>query len=274
VEGSPREAFAQLAAQPDARIDVARGALLIAAEEYPNLDVEAYLARLDELAHAAAARMGGAASRAGAERLCRYLFGELGFAGNRERYDDPRNSYLNEVLERRTGLPITLCLVFVEVARRLGLPAHGVGFPGHFLVKIEASPDVLVDAFAGRLVSPADCEARLRAVLGQDARLVPAHHLRAATPREILARMLANLKHVHLGLRDLARALACCERILLLVPDAAHELRDRGLLFAELECFAAAAADLRRFLELAPGDASAEAVRARLAALGSRTQLH
>jgi regulator of sirC expression with transglutaminase-like and TPR domain len=274
VEGSPREAFARLAAEPDSRIDVARGALLIAAEEYPDLDVEAQLARLDELALAAEARVGGAAAREGAGRLCRYLFGECGFVGNRERYDDPRNSYLNEVLERRTGLPITLCLVYVEVARRLGLPARGVCFPGHFLAKVEASPDVLVDAFAGRLVSPAECETHLRAVLGPDARLVPDLHLRAATPREILARMLGNLKHVHLRSRDLLRALACCERILLLAPDAASELRDRGLLFAELECFAAAAADLRRFLELAPADASADAVRARLAALESRARLH
>jgi regulator of sirC expression with transglutaminase-like and TPR domain len=260
----PRECFAAVAREPDARIDLARGALLVAAEEYPGLDVEAQLARLDTLAQGAAPGMAGRGPRERAERLAEFLFREEGFAGNAQSYDDPRNSFLNEVLDRRLGIPITLALVYLEVARRLSLPACGVGFPGHFLARVELDPPLLLDAFHGRWLCAADCEALLRGFLGAGAQLAPALHLRAATPREILLRLLANLKQIYVRRRDFGRALACCERSVLLVPDAPLELRDRGLVYQQLECYAAARADLRRFLALAPDDASAPAVAARL----------
>ena len=133
---NPRDAFAESLRVPDERIDLARAALLIAAEEYPALDVARYLARLDELAGEVAPRL--AEARSAAERVAvlnRFLFAEQGFAGNREHYEDPRNSFLNEVLDRCAGIPITLSLVYMEVARRAGVEVDGVGFPGHFLVK-------------------------------------------------------------------------------------------------------------------------------------------
>jgi regulator of sirC expression with transglutaminase-like and TPR domain len=267
----PRERFAELARLPEARIDLALAALWIAAEEYPSLDPDAYLARLDALAAAAAPRLRGAGSDAErAERLLRFLHDEQGFRGNEERYDDPRNSFLNEVLDRRTGIPITLSLVLLEVARREGLALRGVSFPGHFLVKLDGPEPLVLDPFFGRVLGPAECSARLRAALGEGADFSPERDLRAATPHEILVRMLANLKHLYLRGRDFGRALACCERILLLTPDAPLELRDRGLLFERLECFAAAAADLERFLQSAPDDDSAPAIRDRLRALRAR----
>ena len=273
---NPRDAFAEGLRAPDHRIDLARSALLIAAEEYPGLDVAHYLARLDELARRVAPRLREA--RSASERVAalnRFLFEEQGFAGNRERYEDPRNSFLNDVLDRCAGIPITLSLVYIEVARRAGVDADGIGFPGHFLVKHGGGDAIVIDPFWGTVLTREECQERLAAVLGAGARLDPALHLRAATPREILVRLLGNLKWIYLRMADHGRALACCERILLVVPDAPLELRDRGLVYERLECFGAAAADLERFLELAPDDESAPAVRERLGWLRPRLrQLH
>jgi regulator of sirC expression with transglutaminase-like and TPR domain len=269
----PRERFAELARLPDARLELARAALWIAAEEYPALDVEAELARLDALAALAAPRLADAASDAErAVRLLRFLHDEQGFRGNETRYGDPRNSFLNEVLARRTGIPITLSLVLIEVARRLGLRLAGVSFPGHFLAKLEGPELRVLDPFHGRALDLEECGARLAAALGPGVAFLPERDLRAAGPREILVRKLTNLKHLYLRAKDLPRTLGCCERILLLVPDAAHELRDRGLVFEQLECFAAAVADLERFLELAPDDDSAPTVRERVRGLRARPQ--
>jgi regulator of sirC expression with transglutaminase-like and TPR domain len=272
----PRDAFARGLRAPDSRIELARSALLIAAEEYPGLDVARYLARLDELAREVAPRL--RAAHGAAERVAvlnRFLFFERGFAGNREHYEDPRNSFLNEVLDRCAGIPITLALVYIEVARRAGIDAEGIGFPGHFLVKHGGEPAIVVDCFFGSVLTREECQTRLSAALGADVRLDPALHLRAATSREILARLLGNLKWIYLRTADFGRALACCERILLVSPDAPHELRDRGLVYEKLECFGAAAADLERFLALAPDDETAGAVRERLALLRPRLrQLH
>ncbi len=271
-----RDAFADGLRAPDERIDLARSALLIAAEEYPGLDVTRYLARLDELAREVAPRLNVA--RTASERVAvlnRFLFGEQKFFGNREHYEDPRNSFLNEVLDRCTGIPITLALVYMEVARRAGVDAEGVGFPGHFLVKHGKQDGIVVDAFFGTVLTREECQSRLAAVLGAGARLEPAFHLRAATPREILVRLLGNLKAIYVRSEDFGRALACCERILLVVPDAPLELRDRGLFYERLECFGAAAADFERFLALAPDDDAAPAVRERLNSLHPRLrQLH
>jgi regulator of sirC expression with transglutaminase-like and TPR domain len=273
---SPRDAFAAGLHGPEERIDLARSALWIAAEEYPALDVAHYLGQLDELARAVAPRLAEAQSaRERVAVLNRFLFVEHGFAGNRERYDDPRNSFLNDVIDRRTGIPITLSLVYMEVARRAGIDADGVGFPGHFLVRHGAGEPVIVDCFFGTVLSPEDCQSRLTAALGAGAWLRPELHLRKATPREILVRLLGNLKLLYVRSADFGRALACCERILLVEPGAPHELRDRGLVYEKLECFGAAAADLERFLELAPDDESVGAVRERLVSLRARLrQLH
>ena len=252
------------------RIDVARAALWIAAEEYPGLDVAAYLRRLDELAERAApdAPEGVAFARRVAG-LNRALFVREGYSGNRDAYEDPRNSFLNQVLDRRTGIPITLCLVYTEVARRLGLDARGIGFPGHFLAKV-VGPDgseILIDAFAGSTCSERECRALFARVAGASAEWRPQAYLRPATPREILVRMLSNLKHVAFRERHFDRALSYCDRILLVTPDAPLELRDRGLVYEQLGWPTAAAADLDRFLELAPDDPAADALRERVAAL-------
>jgi len=265
-----RERFADLAELPDNQIELDEAALWIAAEEYPELDVSAYLGELDALAEAARERLEGAGD--GPERIARinrFLFVEAGFQGDRDNYYDPRNSYLNEVLERRRGIPITLSLVYLSVAGRLGLSVRGVGFPGHFLLKWLGDPETLVDPFEGKPLSVQDCERRLHAS-GESMPLQPELHLRSASPREILARLLGNLKQTFLSLGDFEHALAQSERILLLYPQLASEYRDRGLIFEHLACFAAAAADLEQCLTLAPQDPNAADVRARLAAVRAR----
>jgi regulator of sirC expression with transglutaminase-like and TPR domain len=269
-----RARFTALVAGQDGAIDLAEAALWIAAEAYPGLDVAHYLRELDALAAAAAIELRGIdGDPARVRQLVHFLSVAQRFRGNQDDYYDRRNSFLNEVLDRRTGIPITLALVYTEVARRLGLALTGVGFPGHFLVKHPGPPELLIDPFSGRLLTTQECERRLQAVLGDEARLRPSH-VAAATPREILIRMLRNLKQIAVGARDLDAALSYTERILIVVPDLAEEVRDRGLLYAELECFAAARADLERFLILAPNDPSAAAVRDRLLSLAPAATLH
>ena len=276
IELDPRERFSTAVRLPEARIDLAECALLVAAEEYPGLDVDHYLERLDALASAVAGRI--AAADGDEERVAilnRYLFVEHGFAGNQDRYDDPCNSFLNDVLDRGRGIPITLAIVYIEVARRLGLPVEGVGFPGHFLAKYTGTRRIIIDPFYGRVLSEPECAARLRQVLGAEAEWQPELYLRSATTREILVRLLTNLKHLYARERDYGRTLAASERILLVTPDVPVELRDRGLVYEQLDCFAAASADYERFLELAPDDASAEAIRERLVSARRRTgRLH
>jgi regulator of sirC expression with transglutaminase-like and TPR domain len=269
-DADPRERFAELAALPDDAIDVALGAFLIAAEGRPEVDVAAGLAALDALASDARPRLAGATSlRARVEALNRFLFAERGFRGNRAHYDEPENSFLDCVVARRTGIPITLAIVYVEVGRRLGLPLAGVGFPGHFLAKTTGPEEIVIDAFFGRVLEHADCADLLRAQAGAGARFDP-RLLRAATPREVLARMLGNLKQLWLRSEAWLPALGAIERILLLYPDSPAELRDRGLVWQRLECFGAALRDLERFLALAPEDPTAPAVREALPPLRGR----
>ena len=261
------DAFAELAAIATMReeeIDLARGALAIAASEYPGLDENAYLASIDELAREAGERIPETTNAAAKiEALNRFLFGERGFRGNEADYYDPRNSFLNDVLDRRLGIPITLSLLYCEVGRRIGLPLVGVGFPGHFLARHTGDPDIVIDPFAGKTLTIDDCRRLLETVAGRTTELDPAM-LRAARPREILVRILRNLKLAWLRREDMARALAVVERILLFLPEDPVEIRDRGTLYLRLECFAPALRDLERYLELAPNGEGAAEIRERL----------
>ena len=185
-----------------------------------------------------------------------YLFKEQGFAGNREHYDDPRNSFLNDVLDRRTGIPITLALVYMEVSRRAGVRIHGVNFPGHFLLKSPLEPGrsegagshVIVDPFHdGAILSDGDCESLLQKYAGKDATFDP-RALARATKQEILIRMLINLKQIYVKLRSFPQAHAVTRLLLGLNPSAITELRDRGLLAYHLNDYQAALRDLETYL--------------------------
>jgi len=230
-----RARFAAIAALPDERIDVAEAALWVAAEARPQLDVALYRSKLVEVANRASQRL--ASARGTADRvaqLVRFLHDDERLRGNESDYYDPRNSLLCDVLDRGLGIPITLSIVWVDVARRLGLRAAGVGFPGHFLVQVEVEDgsEILVDAFHGRLLDLHDCAALLARSAGSGTPLDLAL-LRPAQPRETLVRLLRNLKYAHAQRDELEAAIACCERILLLIPGEPGELRDRELLQRE-----------------------------------------
>lgn len=268
-----RKRFESLARLPDHQIDVAEAALVIAKEEYPDLDIGSYLARLDDLAAAAKQRIPAAVpAEERIRRLNRFLFSERGFAGNHRDYYDPRNSFLNDVLDRRTGIPITLGVVYCELAERLGLDVRGVSFPGHFLVRHVREPEVIVDPFFGTIISEEECAHRLKAIYGREVQL-DRRMLEPATPRQILVRMLNNLKQIYKERDDFLRALRCADEILLLTPDEPRELLERGLIYQRLECFASALRDVERYLEVAPDDETAAAVRAALPELRRQAAL-
>jgi regulator of sirC expression with transglutaminase-like and TPR domain len=273
LDSPSRARFLALLERPVLPLDEA--ALTLAAEEYPKLEPEAYLARLDALGALVRRRAGEQQRTAGRLRtLCDVLFGELGFRGNAEAYYDPRNSFLNEVLERRLGIPISLSLLLMEVGRRAGLPLQGVGLPRHFLVKLgpQAGPEVFVDAFdGGAILSREECALRFGggpATPGLDPRW-----FEPVTPRELLARMLRNLKKVYLELGDDVRAGWVVDRLVLVAPEAAEEVRDRGLLSERLGLRSAAARDLAAYLTRAPGAPDAAQIRERLDALRAQPGL-
>ncbi|HSJ13952.1 MAG TPA: transglutaminase-like domain-containing protein [Longimicrobiales bacterium] len=260
---SARARFAEQLARPEPEVDLARAALLVAAEEYPQLVPEPYLQRLDVYAERVRDRLSEeSAPLLVLQELARVLFVEDGLRGNTEAYYDPRNSFLNDVLDRRVGIPLTLSIVYLEVGWRLGLPLHGVNFPGHFLVRFEGEAlRLLIDPFLGGLIRFEDeAQELLDRAYGGAVPLQPSY-LRQADRKSIIVRLLSNLKGVYLNARDDARALAAIERILLIVPDAAEELRDRGLALTRLGRETEALSDLQRYLELAPEAPDVEGVR-------------
>jgi regulator of sirC expression with transglutaminase-like and TPR domain len=267
--------FEQLAALPDECIDVATGAALIARDAYGSLDVDRVLGRLDDLAAPLAGRdFASLPVEAQADAVSTHLYEVLGFRGNEQDYYDPRNSLLPDVLERKLGIPITLALVYCEVARRLGIRARGVSFPGHFLVRVDAAEredaPVAVDPFfGGRRLD----EGGLRKLLERAApsqKLALPEHLAVASPRAILVRMLINLKWIYATRGDFARAMLALDRIVCLTPDSAPALRERGMLAARLGSVEGARADLSRLLELVPQAPDAGSIRERLEELRAR----
>ncbi|MCC6627062.1 MAG: transglutaminase family protein [Chloroflexi bacterium] len=269
-----REAFAASIRRPDGEIDLASAALHIAEIVTPVPVPERYIQRLDEDAAWLRTRIDPDGDQEQAlRRMCHFLAVDRDFHGNTRDYYDPRNSCLNHVLERRTGLPITLSLVYLEVGWRLGLPMAGVGLPGHFLVKaVGENGDTLVDPFhGGAILSEVDCAERLQRALGRPIALEP-HHLAAVTRKQILSRMLGNLKHIFLRppAADLPRALETIEFLLVLSPWALDEVRDRGTVLSMLGHTDAAMRDLETYVHYAHDAADADWVRQRLAGLRRR----
>jgi regulator of sirC expression with transglutaminase-like and TPR domain len=265
-----RERFARLVSVAGDEVDLALAALLIAAEEYPQLNPDQYLRRLDLLAELVRDRLADeTAPLMVLQELSRVLFEQEEFRGNTDAYYDPRNSFLNDVLDRRLGIPLTLSIVMLEVGWRLGLPLEGVNFPGHFLVRfVGESANLLVDPFQrGEIRFEDQAQALLDRVYGGAVRLQP-KYLRPAGRKDMAVRLLANLKNVYLNARDDARAVAAIERILLVRPDATDEVRDRGMLLARLGRTDEAVTDLERYLESSPAAPDAQRVRLLIDQLG------
>lgn len=266
MENAAAQHWARIVAEPEERINLAEAALAIAKEEYRDLDIRAYLERLDEMGATLRHRLWPDISAGDSLRaLNHYLFDELRFAGNADDYYDPRNSFLNDVLERRLGIPVTLSVIYIEVGRRIGLPLHGVSFPSHFLVKcVVRDGAIVLDPYAkGVSLGVEDLVRRLKNSRGgiePDAGLVK-NMLATAGSREILARILRNLRGIYLSKGTLDKALQASDRIISLAPQAAEEYRDRGRIYLELECFRAALADFRSYLLLDPDAADADEIQ-------------
>jgi regulator of sirC expression with transglutaminase-like and TPR domain len=279
-----RKAFIDLVAGEDASINLARAALLIALEEYPQLDIECYMKQLDRLA--ARVRkvldLDELASESGTltqlpndidilkviDAMNLVLFEQEHFQGNQENYYNPSNSFLNDVLENHRGIPITLSLLYMEVGRRIGLQIEGIGLPFHFVVRCRL-PNVYIyiDPFdKGRLLSEEDCRERIYRLFRHKAHFDP-HWLEPVSQRQILIRMLANLKNIYINQEDYVRALSICDRILLLVPNAPLERRDRGIVHFHLKNYARALRDLTAYVEHAPKDEDTSDVRQQIKAI-------
>lgn len=270
---SPLEYFAALVAE-DRSLAQLEAAVAIAQDEYPQLDVQVVLAEIDALALRLKARIPADAAPVQRLRyLNRFFYQELGFAGNVNDYYDRRNSYINDVLSQRRGIPLTLALIYIELAAQIGLAARGVSFPGHFLVKLRMPQgEVVIDPFNGRSLSRDDLDERLapyrrrQGLVGEfDAPL--GLFLQSAPPRDVLARMLRNLKEIHRSARDAPRWLAVQQRLVVLLPQSWEERRDRALAHLEMGGLEAAIGDLEAYLLHRPDAEDAGALAAQLGRL-------
>jgi regulator of sirC expression with transglutaminase-like and TPR domain len=247
------DALDQLAHDPDADLDPAAVALHLARDEYPELDVEASLSELAGMAHEARRFVRGDLP-ACVHGLCRYLFHEMGFRGNRRDYYDPRNSYLNQVLDRRTGIPITLSLVALAVGRGAGLDVVGVGLPGHFVAKaVRDREEQVFDPFhGGRALSSHECEILVRQVTGAPF-TVTAAQLQPVTVGALITRLLSNLKAIYLRQGDFVRSVRVLERLCRIVPGDVAQRRDLGLSLYHAGRPGEAIDHLETFLAAGPG---------------------
>jgi regulator of sirC expression with transglutaminase-like and TPR domain len=254
-------ALSLLAQDPAADLDPAALALALAQDEYPDLDAEGYLSELDAMAHDLRPQLrGGLTPRV--EALARYLFDDLGFHGNQRHYYDPRNSYLNQVLDRRTGLPITLSLVALAVGNRAGLRVAGVGLPGHFIAKaMRGSEEILFDPFhGGRLLERTDCQALVERATGQPFQVTPAA-LEAQTTSALVTRLLMNLKNVYLQEKDFGRTARILGRLCQLHPDDPVQRRDLGSTLLQTGQPGKAVDHLAAYLQAVPQAVDAAQVR-------------
>jgi regulator of sirC expression with transglutaminase-like and TPR domain len=270
--------FAEVLERNDVR-DLGRACLLIAQDAYPSLDVERYVGQIESMALRLRARLKGSGHEEGVVALNEFLFEELGYWGNTEDYYDPRNSYLNEVIDRKTGIPITLSILYMELGRRIGLPLEGISFPGHFLVRLQVRGGTLIlDPFAGGAPqSETALRERLQRVIPEGAapdvsvaELPMDQFLEPATNRQILTRVLRNLKGIYRETEKPERLLQVLNRMLVVSPDAAAELRDRGFVYQRLECWRPALKDLTDYLDRDPDAADIDEVRAALVELAVR----
>jgi len=261
-----RELFAALvgAEVEDERIDLVRAALIIARTEYPDLYLEAYVNRVDELARRVAAHISDVDDIPKTiAAINQVLFNELGLRGNREDYYDPCNSFLNDVLDRGVGIPITLALIYMEVARRINLPLVGVGMPGHFLLKhydIDGR-ETLIDCFnGGDILNPQDCQRRLDEIYSGQLTLRP-EFLFAVSRRQMLTRMLNNLKTIYLSARNFRKALPIVDLVLVIYPRSPEDVKQRALLRYSLNQPKRAMEDLEEYLKMSPDASDADEIR-------------
>ncbi len=270
-------AFREAIDRPEDEIDLGRAALAIATQEYPDLKVDDCLSQLDALGQAVELRMGDEKNPYRIiAALNTVLFKELGFQGNRSEYYDPKNSFLNDVINRKKGIPISLSVIYMEVARRVGLSLAGVGFPGHFLVKYEdGDVQILIDVFNGGEIRAREDLDRMLQQLYRGQVSYQAGFVAALGKRDILRRMLNNLKWIYLERGEPLKTLSVLDHLVILDPRSASEIRDRGLLYITLECYAQAVEDLESYLRLAPTADDVAMIKSQIESIRQRyVQIH
>ncbi len=263
---SVTEAFAALvrADIEDDRIDLLRASLTIARTAYPELDTRSCVARIEALAVRVRKQISPELTVVDMiTALNQVMFQEMGYRGNREDYYDPRNSFLNDVIERRLGIPITLSVLYMEVARRVGLPLVGVGMPGHFLLKVYdvEGRQILIDPFnSGSMLSADDCEQRMKEIYSGEIRFKP-EFLLPVSRRQILTRMLNNLRHIYMSLRQFKKALAIVDLVLAIYPRSPEDVKQRAMLRFSVGMLSGAATDLEQYLKMNPEASDADEIR-------------
>ena len=270
-------AFREAIDCPEDEIDLGRAAVAIATREYPDLKIDDCLSQLDELGQAVELRIGDEKNPYRIiAALNTVLFKELGFQGNRSEYYDPKNSYLNDVITRKKGIPISLSVIYMEVARRVGLSLAGVGFPGHFLVKYEDDAvEILIDVFNGGEIRAREDLERMLQQLYRGQVSYQAGFIAALGKRDILRRMLNNLKWIYLERGEPLKTLSVLDHLVILDPRSASEIRDRGLLYVTLECYAQALDDLESYLRLAPTADDVAMIKSQIESVRQRyVQIH
>lgn len=249
---NPRSQFATLFEQDEQNIDLVEAALLIAADHHPEFDLDNCHRQIEALAQEARDHIQlNQGIRAVGQALCDFLYREATYSGDHSDYYNPDNSYLDRVLKRRKGIPITLALVYIAVGQHLGLKMEPVGFPGHFLVKLIGDEEIILDAFSGQVLSEDDCRELLKTCT-QDTVVFKQEHLDSVGNKEVVRRILGNLKGIYLGRKELDQALAICDQLLLINKDSPREIIDRAFVLEKMDCHAAAAEDLEYLLTLAP----------------------
>jgi regulator of sirC expression with transglutaminase-like and TPR domain len=270
-------AFREAIDCPEDQIDLGRAALVIATQEYPDLEIDDCLSQLDSLGQAVELRIDDEKNPYRIiAALNTVLFKELGFQGNHSEYYDPKNSFLNDVITRKKGIPISLSVIYMEVARRVGLSLAGIGFPGHFLVKYDdGDVEILIDVFNGGESRSREDLDRMLQQLYRGQVSYQANFVAALGKRDILRRMLNNLKWIYLERGEPLKTLSVLDQLLILDPSSASEMRDRGLLYITLESYPQALEDLESYLRLAPGADDAAMIKAQIESVRHRyVQIH
>lgn len=267
---NPRSQFATLFKQDEQNIDLIEAALLIAADHHPEFDLDTCHKQIAALAEEARDQIQVQQEiHAVARQLCDFLYREAAYSGDYGDYYNPDNSYLDRVLQRRKGIPITLALVYIAVGRHLGLKIEPVGFPGHFLVKLVGDQEVILDPFSGQVLSEDDCRELLNSCTQGTVAFKP-EHLDSVGNREVVRRILGNLKSIYLGRKELDQALAICDQLLLISKDSPRDIIDRAYVLEKMDCHAAAAEDLEYLLTLAPPPQVSKSIREKITELRSQ----
>lgn len=273
----PQSAFEQFLRQPDHQMNLAEGALMVARLEYPEMDIDTYMLKIRRLADDVRDTLPDNPNAAETlTQLNNVLFHDKGFEGNSEHYYDPKNSFLNDVLERRLGIPVSLSILYMELGKELGLPLAGISFPGHFLVKLEIDDGaIILDPYYGGIsLSEEDLDERLQEFYGDKLKKSHSYGLLATSSnKDIITRLLRNLRNLYMDEEKFEKALSMANYMVNLDDDKADAIKARGSIYDKLECSVPAVKDYKRYLKLNADGKDVPFIRERIMNLAEQSRL-